>query len=155
MPLFSDGRDLILHQLYRLAHGESVGIVEIGHLTDAQFNNLCEMKLELEHPVPGSPILVYKGKHHFESRVLKDGYCIEDLAIQIECALSVDSVVIIEKHMTALVSQLTRLDGYGNTVRDRAILELQQRKPKGEVYSVIPKGDRGGPKGNRAHKALL
>jgi hypothetical protein len=44
-------------------------------------------------------------------------------------------------NMTALEAGERRNDGYGNMVRDRAILELTQRKPRAELYSVMPKGD--------------
>jgi hypothetical protein len=47
--------------------------------------------------------------------------------------------------MTALDSVARREDGYGNMVRDRAVLELTQRKPRAELYSVIPKGDTNKP----------
>jgi hypothetical protein len=146
MPLHADGKARILLQLQRLERGEQVSVVEIGRLSDEQFAALCRLKAELDHPIPESPELVYKGKHHFDSRVVRDGYQIEDLALQIESALAFDSVIEIERHMTAIVSVHLRDDGYGNMVKDRVILELQQRKPRGEVYSAIPKGDRGGPK---------
>lgn len=49
-------------------------------------------------------------------------------------------------HMTALRSTFGRDDGYGNEVFDEAIFELTARKPKAELYSIIPKGDRNKPK---------
>lgn len=152
MPLHADGKARILVQLQRLSRGEVVGVVEVGFLTNEQFAALCRMKADLGHPIPESPALVYKGKHHYESRVVKDGYAIEDLVAQIDWALAEDSVIEIERHLTAVVSQHVRDDGYGNKVKDRVILELMARKPRGEVFSAIPKGDRGGPKKQKAPK---
>jgi hypothetical protein len=146
MPLYPNGKALILAQLESIANGERVGVVEIGRLTDEQFAEICRLKEEMGHEPPGSPILVYRGSHHYESRVVRDGYRIEDLADQIEAALGADSTIAIERHLTAVVSIHPRADGYGKHVRDRVVLELTQRKPKAEVYSAIPKGDGGGPK---------
>ncbi|WP_293730808.1 hypothetical protein [uncultured Actinobacillus sp.] len=42
---------------------------------------------------------------------------------------------------TALENPHQRHDGYGNLVNDRAILELTAKKPRAELFSVIPKGD--------------
>jgi hypothetical protein len=44
--------------------------------------------------------------------------------------------------MTALHAARDRADGYGCMVRDMAVFELSARKPRVELYSVIPKGDR-------------
>ena len=141
MPLYAEGKGRILLQLQRLSRGEQVGVVEIGALTREQFDALCRQKCAMGHPAPGSPVLVYKGKHHYESRVGRDGYQLHDLVLQIESALGCDSTVVANRSMTAVVSAHLRDDGYGHRVRDRAILELQARKPRGEVFSVIPKGD--------------
>jgi hypothetical protein len=149
MPLYEGSIAAIRAQLESIQRGEAVKVIEVGRLTDEQFSELCRRKAQLGHPIPGSPFLVYKGKHHYDSRVVRDGYAIADLVLQIEAALSADSTIVIEKHMTAVVSAHPRDDGYGCWVTDRVILELQSRKPKAEVYSAIPKGDNGGP---RKHK---
>ncbi|WP_199189387.1 hypothetical protein [Trinickia dabaoshanensis] len=64
---------------------------------------------------------------------------------QIASALAADAVVMPNAKMTALESVTRREDRYGNVVRDRAVLELTQRKPRAELYSVIPKGDANKP----------
>ncbi|WP_256345048.1 hypothetical protein [Pseudomonas gingeri] len=48
--------------------------------------------------------------------------------------------------MTAVKSTQLRQDGYGNEVMDEAIFELTARKPKAELYSIVPKGDKIKPK---------
>ena len=75
-----------------------------------------------------------------ESRVKKDGYKISDLIQQITNAISENSKVIITERMTVIQNQTPRNDGYGNIVNDRAIFELTTKKPRAELFSVIPKG---------------
>jgi hypothetical protein len=84
--------------------------------------------------------IVFIGRHIFTSRD-KDGYTVEDMVVQIESALSSVSVVFANPKMTAMSNPQTRPDGYGNQVNDRAIFECTQRKPRAELFSVIPKGD--------------
>ncbi|AOA71456.1 hypothetical protein BAY15_1022 [Stenotrophomonas rhizophila] len=141
MPLYDNAPTLILDQLRRIADGERVGIVEIGELTVSQFAELVRQKREMGHEPPASRMLVYLGRHHYDSRVRKDGYLPCDLVRQLEAALASTSVIETHRHMTAVVSTSDRDDGHGNKVRDRAILELQARKPRAEVYSVVPKRD--------------
>jgi len=153
MPLYPDGKDRIRAQLERIDCGEKVWALDVGQLTDEQFTALQKLKAGLGHPVPESPELVYLGRHHYNSRVTGDGYEIEDLVRQVEAAMAVDSTIETERHMTALVSAHQREDGFGFRVRDRVILELQQRKPKGEIYSAVPKGDGGGPKKHKKQRS--
>lgn len=150
MPLDGNARALIRQQLRSIERGEKVGIVEIGELTTAQFDEIVRLKRELGHEPPGCRRLVYLGRHHYESRVHRDGYAIDDLVLQLEAALAESSEIEITKHMTAVVSATERADGYGNNVRDRVILELQARKPRAEVYSAIPKGDRISPRNKQS-----
>jgi hypothetical protein len=150
MPLDDNAAELILQQLHRIERGERVGLLEIGELTSAQFEEIVRLKRELGHEPPGSSRLVYLGRHHYDSRVRRDGYTIGDLVLQLEAALAESSTIEIAKHMTAVVSASERVDGYGNSVRDRAILELQARKPRAEVYSAIPKGDRVSPRNKQS-----
>ncbi|RLK29119.1 hypothetical protein C7417_5496 [Cupriavidus plantarum] len=76
-----------------------------------------------------------------QSRVVRDGYTIEDVIVQMRTALDTSAVVQASSKMTTVRSVVPREDGYGNTVQDMAILELTSRKPRAELYSVIPKGD--------------
>jgi hypothetical protein len=48
--------------------------------------------------------------------------------------------------MIGLASGNERDDGYACRVRDKAVLELTARKPRIEVFSVIPVGDGRTPK---------
>lgn len=74
-----------------------------------------------------------------KSRVVRDGCNIDDLLKQIESTLSDKSRIIMAQRMTAIQSITPRNDGYGNLVNDRAIFELTRKKPRVELFSVIPK----------------
>ena len=62
--------------------------------------------------------------------------------MQIEYALADTAIVLPILKMTATRSATLRSDGYGNYVFDEAVYELTQRKPRAELFSVIPKGDK-------------
>lgn len=84
------------------------------------------------------------GRHLFNSRTA-DGYTIDDMVLQIQSALSEQSLAIVNPKMSTIQAVIGRDDGYGNTVLDQAIFKMTQRKPRAELYSVIPKGDRNKP----------
>lgn len=142
MPLLPDAR-LILHaSLDQLSKQQRPLVVTIGYLTDAQ--HLAISKYRLQHKLPElvSPEVLFLGRHLFESRVIKDRYSHEDVIDQIEAAMADTSIVIATHKMTAVRSAAPRMDRYGNMVVDEAVFELTQRRPRAELYSVIPKGDR-------------
>lgn len=64
----------------------------------------------------------------------------------IESALAETAIVQAHQKMTGILNPQLRPDGYGNQVRDLAVLELYARRPKAELLSVIPKGDAIKPK---------
>ena len=107
----------------------------------------CPARLGL-HEIE-SPEIVFIGRHIYASRS-KDGYTIDDMVVQIESALSSASVVFANPKMTAMANPQARPDGYGNRVHDRAIFECTQRKPRTELFSVIPKGDVQKPQTKKA-----
>jgi hypothetical protein len=83
--------------------------------------------------------LEWHRQHLYNSRA-KDGYTVDDMWTQVEAALSPASLAFANPKMTALESPRGRGDGYANTVHDRAIFECTQRKPRADLFSVIPKG---------------
>jgi hypothetical protein len=122
-----------------------VPLITIGEFTQTQFAyiNLGRRKLDL-HELAENRI-VFIGRHLYTSRS-QDGYSIDDIVTQIRSALSADAVAQIQKSMSCTQNPNPRDDGYGNAVRDRAIFEMTARKPRAELYSVIPKGDAKKPK---------
>jgi len=146
MPLFENADYLIMANLQQLASDYRVRAVEIGRFTEGQFEAINRQKQGQGLPLLEDPGIVFIGSHAYRSRVIRDGYTIDDMLVQIRSALAVTSIWKSATHMTALRSTIGRHDGYGNEVFDEAIFELTARKPKAELYSIVPKGDRNKPK---------
>ncbi len=91
-----------------------------------------------------SPTIVYIGRHHFASRSAQ-GYGIDDMMDQIRSCIDADAEIMLFRRMTMLRASTLRADRYSNWVRDEGIFELTRRKPRIELFSVIPKGDRISP----------
>lgn len=145
MPLHRHAFQLICEQLTSLERGQRVTLICIGTLTEAQFGQINFDRGKLGLPDVESPDIVYLGRHHFQSRSAQ-GYTCQDMAAQLESALADNAIAIVVPRGTTLQSTTLRADGYGNMIRDQAVLELTARKPRIEVFSVIPKGDRISPK---------
>lgn len=140
MPLHDGAAANIRHQLQEIAQGHRVSLIVIGCLTESQHRQLREFRAERGLTGGESPEIVYLGKHHYESRA-KQGYTVNDMVQQIEWGISATSEPFYRGSMTSIWSIAFRDDGYGKRVRDQAIFELSARKPRVELYSVIPKGD--------------
>lgn len=145
MPLAIDASDRIRANLLAVSHGQRVQIITIGTFTLAQFAEINQARVNLElHPLELNEIL-FMGRHLFKSRS-EDGYSIDDMISQIESALCDAAEVSMNKFMSCLQNPAGREDGYGNVVFDRAVFEMTARKPRAELFSVIPKGDTKKPK---------
>jgi hypothetical protein len=145
MPLHDGAIDRIRVQLEDIGRGRRVDILIIGMLSDEQHARICAVRRSRRLPEVESKELVYLGRHHYESRVAQ-GYCIADLLLQLAAATAADADVHAVGKMTSLKSRRERDDGHGCRVRDMAILELTARKPRVEIFSVIPVGDGRSPK---------
>ena len=143
MPLNEEGRQLIRANLEQFRPDIKVKVkaVIIGVLTDTQLRDI-HARQEAEGLPRITAEVIFHGWHVYKSRVVRDGYTIEDVIDQIESAMSCNSVVETTPYMTAMENPLPRADRYGNMVNDRAIFECTARHPRPELYSVVPKGDR-------------
>ena len=90
--------------------------------------------------------VVFIGRRIYESRVVRDGYAVDDVVDQIASGMESASVVLKTPTMTSMENLVPRKDRYGNPVRDRIVFECSARYPRPELYSVVPKGDRIEPK---------
>lgn len=140
MPLHAEAVDLIRVQLDQLRLGYRVNLIAIGCLTDDQHRALLEFRRTRGLAGGESPEIVYLGRHHYQSRSVQ-GYTVEDMVLQIQSAIAPTALPFLRGSMTSLWSVTERDDGYGKRVRDQAIFEMTARKPRVELYSVIPKGD--------------
>jgi hypothetical protein len=120
-------------------------VIAIGCFTPVQFEAINIGRANLELHVLVENEMLFMGRHVYASRA-KDGYEIDDIVAQIRSALSVEAVAEIQRHMSCIQCTQGRADGYGNVVHDRAIFEMTAKRPKAELFSVIPKGDKNKPK---------
>jgi len=90
--------------------------------------------------------VIFYGRHLYKSRVLRDGYTVEEVIDQIASATDADAVFVHDPKMTILQNRTGRADSYGNTVRDLAVFECTTRHLQPELFSVMPKGDAVRPK---------
>lgn len=142
MPLYENAAALIRANLeqFRPDVKARVKAVAIGTLSDVQLAAIHAKQTESGLPLIVAEVL-FVGWHIYKSRVLRDGYTIDDVVEQVVSGMSCDSVVLEDASMTAMENPNTRLDKYGNVVRDRVVFECMARHPRPELFSVIPKGD--------------
>ena len=147
MPLYHDGLKRIRENLEALAKGERVQPTAVGYLSAAQLKGFNAERAKLVPPLfpLQNPELIFFGAHIYKSRIAQDGYTIDDVMKQIASGLADTAVVKATSYLSAFKSTVLRADGYGNEVLDEIILELVRVKPKAELFSVVPKGDRRKP----------
>jgi nucleoid DNA-binding protein len=144
LPLAIDAPERIRENLLAISRGEKVKIITIGTFTIPQFVEINTVRASLDlHPLEFNEI-IFMGRHLHKSRCA-DGYSVEDMLTQIESALCSDAEVSMNKFMSCLQNPAGREDGYGNIVYDRAVFEMTARKPRAELFSVMPKGDTNKP----------
>ena len=140
MPLYQNAEDNIRENLSKLQSGDRAPLTAIGFLTDFQFEQLNLRRAQFDLHLLEENEIIFIGKHLYNSRV-KDGYTIEDMIDQIVSALSASSVVDIGETWSRIDNLTPRADRYGNAVNDRGVFEMNARKPRAELFSVMPKGD--------------
>lgn len=148
MPLFENALQMIRNNLQELALSKRPRRIEIGELTDEQLARINEFRIANDF----SPIIarvVFIGRHLYQSRIVEDGYTIEDVLEQIESAMRPCAIVKVSELRTALQNPTRRVDRYGNSVSDRAVLECTAFRPQPELFSVIPIGDANRPRNTK------
>ncbi len=146
MPLYPNAQSLIRANLEALQNGKRVKGVAIGTLTATQLNAINAERAAEGGALP--PILeevIFFGSHAYQSRVLQDGYTIDDVVDQVMSAMDAQSVVVTSTRMTTIQNPIPRADRYGNQIRDKAVLECTRRHPRAELFTVVPKGDTNKP----------
>lgn len=142
MPLYLHASALIRANLEEIAKGNKVKPVLIGTLTERQLGAINRARQARSYPLPVviAEVLFF-GKHMYQSRVVQDGYTIDDLLDQIVSAMDSTAAFIPTSKAAAIQNHISRRDRYGNMVQDMAVFECTARHPRPELYSVIPKGD--------------
>ncbi len=141
MPLLANARERMRINLEKIRDGEKVHAITIGQLTEKQLGDINSNRAIQQLP-PIVAEVVFVGGHIYKSRVVRDGYTIEDVLDQISSAMDFSSVAIKTLKMTEIENPNPRSDRYGNEVKDRAVFECSARHPRPELYGVIPKGDK-------------
>jgi hypothetical protein len=141
MPLHPDAFDLIRANLERIGDGKRVRAVPVGELTNTQLLAINKVRLtQALNPIVSEVLFV--GGHIYKSRMIRDGYSIEDVCQQIASAMDEIAIFSADSFTTILENPVRRLDRLGNLARDRVILECSARHPRAELFSFIPKGDK-------------
>jgi hypothetical protein len=141
MPLYPNACNEIISNLNIIDAGGKAPMIVIGEFTDAQFIAINNVRSSLRLDPLGSKEILYIGRHHYKSRHIDDGYTIADMVDQVRSALAATAVVIAAERMTTIQNKTPRADAYGNQVCDMAVFECTARKPRAELFSLIPKGD--------------
>lgn len=140
MPLYMNATAQIRLNLQQLQVGQRAPLIRIGVLTDAQFDQINSSRFALDLHVLEQNEIVFIGKHVFNSRS-KDGYTIDDMVDQIVSAMSPNSILDVTANWSRIDNPIARADRYGNMVNDRGVFEMTAKKPRAELFSVMPKGD--------------
>ena len=93
MPLYENALEIIRQNLEQLQNGEHPKFQAIGKLTDEQLNTINQKQFEKGLPTVECNEILYMGRHHYNSRVVQDGYTILDLLKQIESVLTESSII--------------------------------------------------------------
>lgn len=139
MPLLPSARNKIRVNLQKISTGKKPKAVLIGHLTPEQLLGVNEF-LKARGFSPVSNEVMFKGEHAHESRMVRDGYSIDDVIDQITNGMDAKSVPFESETMSAIRNETPRVDRFGNQVIDTIVFRCAG-KSKPELYSVIPRGD--------------
>jgi hypothetical protein len=145
MPLYDNAAELIRANLEQLIAGARPKRVEIGELDLNLFAEINQFRLEEEIFQLTEKKLVFIGKHIYESRIVEDGYSVDDVLDQIQSAMHPCAVLQLTERGTALQNPNKRADKYGNMVNDRIVFECSTCRPWIQLWSAIPIGDTNKP----------
>ncbi len=126
--------------LEKIREGKKPKLISIGTLTPEQLAGINEILATEQLPLISAEV-VFIGRHIYQSRIVNDGYTIEDVLDQIFSAMEPTSVIVQTLRARAMENPQARLDRYGKWVHDRAVFECYAKHPRPELYSVVPKGD--------------
>lgn len=138
--LLQNALGLVRANLQLLKEGDRPRVVSIGYFTEAQHQAINVLRQSEGQPLLENPEILFMGRHLYNSRSA-DGYTVDDMVAMVESALSVGSIAVPHRKMTGIINYTHRTDVYGNRVQDLAVFELYAKRPKAELFSVIPKGD--------------
>lgn len=145
MALYDKAHELIRFNLEQLVEGRRPKRVEVGELDANLFTEVNQFRLENGIFQLAERRLVFIGRHIYDSRLVGDGYSIDDVLDQITSAIQPCSELQLTEVGTALQNPNKRADKYGNMVNDRVLFECSTCRPWVQLWSVIPIGDKNKP----------
>ena len=90
---------------------------------------------------------MFLGSYICNSRIVGDGYTIDDVIEQIASGMDAAAVDSKRTRMAFMDNPVPWVDRYGNkAIRDRVVFECSGRYPRPALYPVMPKGDTIKPK---------
>ena len=101
MPLSQEAPALIRANLEQLRDGRRARLVTIGNLTAAQLDEINVGRSARGYTAIVAEV-VFIGRHVYESRIVRDGYSVDDIVDQIESAMDAAAVALTTPHMTPL-----------------------------------------------------
>jgi hypothetical protein len=110
MPLADNAEKLIRKNLQYIRNGRKAHPVVIGTLTEIQLAKMNEERAGRKFP-PMKAAVVFVGKHIYDSRVLKDGYSVDDVVAQIISGMHESCEFHANPKMNSLVSSTPRDEG--------------------------------------------
>jgi hypothetical protein len=136
MPLYENAVSRIVHRLQQIAEGRKPPAIVSGSLMPLQLaainNARASRKNDRGEPSPFPPMqpeILLIGRHVYNSRVVKDGYTLAEVMVQIANALHERSEFIPTRKATLLQNKAGRANLYGEHVRDEAVLNVQPDIP--------------------------
>jgi hypothetical protein len=133
MPLNDNAARLIRENLEAIKSGGRGRLVVIGTLTPEQLAILNAEQARRNFPPMVADVL-FVGRHVYKSRCIGNGYTIDDVIEQITGAMHEGSIVNTATKMNVLISQIVRVDAYGNQITEKAVLECTARHPSPELF---------------------
>ncbi|OFV50045.1 hypothetical protein [Oligella sp. HMSC09E12] len=127
--------------LLDISNGENNKYVRLKDaMTPQQFDSLVTQRKAMDASYPFKNNFIIDLDHIYDTRVLRDGYNIDDVMKQVKSATSRKSEVFVDpaRKQNNLINPYGRDDGYGNVVKDRIGIDLRGVP---QYRTVIPKGD--------------
>lgn len=106
-------------------------MIRIGTLTQVQLAAINANRAALKNPAP--PIeaeIVFVGRHLYNSRVVKDGYTVAEVLVQIQNALSERARFVRTLRATLIQDPTARRNSFGDSIHDEGCFGVLRKVSK-------------------------
>jgi hypothetical protein len=113
MPLYANAVDLIRANFDQISQGKKAKAVAIGTLTERQLGAVNQSRQSRLNPLPVIIAeVLFLGQHIYNSRIVRDGYTIDDVIDQIVSAMDSRSMFIPTSRAATIQNHQKRIDRY-------------------------------------------